>query len=73
MYTPVGSIARLIPFHEAIILYFCLAVRGSLGSGGAGAGGSGGPSSLPPPPLVNFPNSQPMLSAEISHNTTQHY
>ena len=33
--TPVDSNALLIPFHEATILYFCLAVIGILGSAAA--------------------------------------
>lgn len=61
IHTPVGSIALAIPFQEAIIEYFCLAVRGSLGSVGAGAA----PSKLTFAPLseaANFPNSQPIFS-----------
>lgn len=69
MYTPVGSIARDMPFHDAIMLYFCLAVNGSLGSGGPGLGGSSSLSlCFAPPPrsspdaveLANLPRSQPI-------------
>jgi len=73
MYTPVGSIARLIPFHEATILYFCLAVRGRRGSGGSGAGGSASPRRLllPSPPsrctMTNLPSSQPMFLKPCRH------
>jgi hypothetical protein len=65
--TPVGSRARLIPFHDAIIEYFWRAVKGNLGSGAAGAGGS---LTFPfstsfllslPLLLANFPNSHPMI------------
>lgn len=59
---PVGSIAREIPFQEAIIEYFCLAVRGRRGSTAAGAAGGGSLLEFPPPPLlVSFPSSQPIL------------
>lgn len=67
MHTPVGVIARLIPFQEATIVYFCRAVSGNLGSGEAGGGGSLGPKVLLPPPLlleVNFPSSHPILPAD---------
>lgn len=68
MYTPVGSIARDMPFHDAIMLYFCLAVNGSRGSGGPGLGGSSSLSLCLPPPrlfpdaveLANLPRSQPI-------------
>lgn len=78
MYTPVGSIARDMPFHDAIMLYFCLAVNGSLGSGGPGLGGSSSLSlcfpPLPPPPrsfpdaveLANLPRSQPIGPCRIA-------
>lgn len=62
--TPVGCMARLIPFHDAIIVYFCLAVRGSLGSGAAGGGGSLGPKALFPSAFelfANLPSSQPII------------
>lgn len=64
MWIPVGSIALLIPFHDAIIEYFCLAESGNRGSGAAGGGGSQGPSELAPSPfpaVANFPNSHPIL------------
>ena len=64
MQMPVGSIARLIPFHEATIEYFCLAVNGNRGSGAAGGGGSHGPNILPLSPFeldANLLNSQPIL------------
>lgn len=63
MQIPVGVMARLIPFHDAIIVYFCRAVKGSRGSGAAGGGGSLGPNALLPsafPLAASFPNSQPM-------------
>lgn len=73
MYTPVGSICRDMPFHEAIMLYFCLAVNGRRGSGGPGLGGSSSLSlCLPPPPpppspdpaeLASLPRSQPMFAS----------
>lgn len=56
--------ARLIPFHDAIIVYFCLAVKGSRGSGAAGGGGSLGPKALFPSAFelfANLPNSQPII------------
>lgn len=63
MHMPVGSIALAIPFHEAIMEYFCLAVSGRRGSGGGGAA----PSRLerafrPLPDAANLPSSQPMPS-----------
>jgi len=67
MYTPVGSIALDMPFHDAIMLYFCLAVSGSLGSGGPGLGGSSSTSLCLPPrsspdvaELASLPRSQPI-------------
>lgn len=67
MYTPVGSIALDMPFHDAIMLYFCLAVSGSRGSGGPGLGGSSSLSLCLPPrsspaaaELANLPRSQPI-------------
>lgn len=67
MYTPVGSIALEMPFHDAIMLYFCLAVSGSRGSGGPGLGGSSSLSLCLPPrsspdaaELASFPRSQPI-------------
>lgn len=63
MQIPVGVMARLIPFHDAIIVYFCRAVSGSRGSGAAGGGGSLGPNALLPsafPLAASFPNSQPI-------------
>lgn len=38
MQIPVGSMALEIPFHDATRLYFCFAVKGSLGSVCAGGG-----------------------------------
>lgn len=65
MQIPVGVIALLMPFHEAIIVYFCRAVRGSLGSGAAGGGGSLGPSALLPSQRdeldASFPSSHPIV------------
>lgn len=61
MKTPVGSIALEIPFQEASMLYFCLAVRGSLGSGGAGAGGPSLTSGAPRCVAASLPSSQPIL------------
>lgn len=77
MYTPVGSMALDMPFQDAIMLYFCLAVSGKRGSGGPGLGGSSSLSlcfCLPPPPppprsspdeaeLANLPRSQPMTAS----------
>lgn len=61
--TPVGCMDLLMPFHEAIIVYFWRAVSGSRGSGAAGGGSSLGPIAfdsfdfeLP----ANFPNSHPI-------------
>lgn len=65
---PVGCIARLIPFHDAIIVYFCLAVRGKRGSGCDGGGGSLGLVAFTPSDFVldaNLPNSQP-ISVSVS-------
>lgn len=75
MRIPVGSMALLIPFQDAIMVYFCLAVRGRRGSGGAGAVGSG---RCPSPPSLsdldlwfplwtkpNFPSSHPMVSTHF--------
>lgn len=63
MQIPVFSIALEMPFHEASIEYFCLAVRGSLGSVAGGG---------PSPRLgwllalrseaANFPNWHPMVA-----------
>jgi len=68
MLMPVVSIARLMPFHEATMLYFWRAVSGNRGSGAAGAGGSFALRLLSAPfllslPLLaaNLPNSQPIL------------
>uniref|UniRef100_A0A2M4B3Q0 Putative secreted protein n=1 Tax=Anopheles triannulatus TaxID=58253 RepID=A0A2M4B3Q0_9DIPT len=66
MVMPVVSIARLMPFHDATIVYFCLAVSGNRASVG------GGPHAsrlgtlllfelLPLLPLASFVNSQPMF------------
>lgn len=67
MNTPVGSIALDMPFHDAIMLYFCLAVSGSRGSGGPGLGGSSSLSLCFPPrsspdaaELASLPRSQPI-------------
>lgn len=65
---PVGCIARLIPFHDAIIVYFCLAVSGKRGSGCDGGGGSLGLVAFTPSDFVldaNLPNSQP-ISVSVS-------
>lgn len=71
MYTPVGSIALDMPFHDAIMLYFCLAVSGSLGSGGPGLGGSSSASLCLPPrsspdvaELASLPRSQPIRAQQ---------
>lgn len=62
MQIPVGSMALDIPFHDAIIEYFCFAVRGSRGS--VGAGGAPLRSAVPPPPplslAASLPNSHPI-------------
>lgn len=58
MQIPVGSMALAMPFHEAIMEYFCLAVSGNLGSEGGGA-----PLSTALPSLsdaASFPSSQPI-------------
>lgn len=64
---PVGCIARLMPFHDAIIVYFWRAVRGNRGSGAVGGGGSLGLVALTPSDFVldaNLPNSQPIFAIE---------
>lgn len=64
MLMPVVSMARLMPFHEATIEYFCRAVSGSRESGAEGGGGSLtllSTSFLLSPLLASFPNSQPMM------------
>lgn len=64
---PVGCIARLMPFHDAIIVYFWRAVRGNRGSGAVGGGGSLGLVALSPSDFVldaNLPNSQPIFAIE---------
>lgn len=65
MQIPVGVIARLIPFHDAIMVYFWRAVSGNRGSGAAGGGGSLGPSVFWPSDLqldeASLPSSQPMV------------
>lgn len=61
---PVGCIARLIPFHDASIVYFWRALNGNRGSGAAGGGGSLGPNAFVPSDFVlaaNFPNLQPIF------------
>lgn len=68
MYMPVGSMARLMPLHEASMLYFCLAVNGNRGSVGAGGGGSSCLLELFPSPrctIASFPSSQPIISPVI--------
>lgn len=40
MSTPVGSIARWMPFHDLVIWNFCRAVNGNRGSGAGGSGTS---------------------------------
>lgn len=63
MWIPVVSIARLMPFHEATIVYFCLAVSGNRLSVGGGPQASRLGTLLPlEPPLLlaNFVSSQPM-------------
>lgn len=60
---PVGCIARLIPFHDAIIVYFWRAVSGNRGSGADGGGSSMVLVTLQPPDFVldaNLPSSQPI-------------
>ena len=60
MQTPVDSIALLIPFQDASMLYFCLAVSGSLGSTVAGGAASSGFRLFPEPPVErNFPTARP--------------
>lgn len=64
IHTPVGCIARHIPFHDAVIVCFWRALNGNRGSGAAGGGGSLGPNVLLPPDFVlaaNLPNSQPIF------------
>lgn len=69
MQIPVGSMALAMPFHEAIMEYFCLAVSGNLGSEGGGA-----PLSTALPSLsdaANFPNSQPISEDYPSQSDPQ--
>lgn len=63
MLIPVGSIARLIAFHDATIVHFWRAVSGSRSSVAAGAGGSLTLLStfFLSPLLANLPNSHPMI------------
>lgn len=60
MQMPVFSIALEMPFHEASIEYFCLAVSGSRGSvAGGGASASAGAAHAPAPRLsdeASLPN-----------------
>jgi hypothetical protein len=74
MQIPVGSIALAMPFHDATMVYFCLAVKGSRGSGGAGGGGSPGPALVAPLPCLvlaaNLPSSHPILLIEIENYRT---
>lgn len=66
---PVGCIARLMPFHDAIIVYFWRAVSGNRGSGADGGGGSEGLVAFTPSDFVldaNFPNSQPIFITSSS-------
>lgn len=76
MQTPVDSIALLIPFHEANMLYFCFAVRGSLGSTVAVGAVAAAPSSvlgilLEPALAANFPSLHPMIFTEFSLTTLE--
>ncbi|GBP54423.1 hypothetical protein EVAR_35980_1 [Eumeta japonica] len=71
MHIPVFSMARLMPFHEASMEYFCLAVSGRRGSQGGGGGGPSAsaprrpPRAAPTPPA--FPAGTPSHSAQQSH------
>ena len=74
---PVGSKARLIPFQEVSMLYFCRALSGSRGSRAADAPADDAPpadvgaASMPPPfpsltsdgleLFTSFVNSQPIV------------
>lgn len=63
-----------MPLQEASMLYFCFAVRGSLGSVGAGGGGSSCLLELFPSPrctIASLPNSQPIITyhALITHTS----
>lgn len=65
---PVGCIARLMPFHDAIIVYFWRAVSGNRGSGAVGGGGSLGLVAFTPSDFVldaNLPSSQPILYVKL--------
>lgn len=77
MQIPVFSMALEMPFHEASMEYFCLAVRGSLGSVAGG-----GPSAnvvllvLLAPRLsdaASFPNWHPILTYHCINISTSHY
>lgn len=70
MHTPVLSMALLMPFHDASMLYFCFAVRGSLESTCAGGATSSSLlfwSAWPLP--ANLPNSHP-ISRTFTHSPT---
>lgn len=60
--TPVGSMARLIPFHDASIVYFWRAVSGKRGSGADGGGCSFGVAFEQSDFVLaaSFPSSQPI-------------
>lgn len=72
MLIPVGSIARLIAFHDATIVHFWRALSGSRSSVAAGAGGSLRLLSTPflSPLLANLPNSHPMIMSLFTHTYT---
>lgn len=64
---PVGCIARLMPFHDAIIVYFWRAVSGNRGSGADGGGGSLGLVAFTSDFVLaaNLPSSQPIFISSL--------
>lgn len=75
MLTPVGSIARLMAFHEATIVHFCRAVSGRRSSVAAGAGGSLRLLStlFLLPLLASLPSSHPMMAVFCRPKSSYRY